>query len=144
MYKVTHPSKNSGKGSLHFKESSSRILYIDDNEDHLLLVKEWLSKDQKGLHVELASDARTAYQKLKAHGFDLILLDYKLGDVDGLEILKELKLQGVISPIVMLTGQGDEHTAAQAIKWGAKDYVCKGADNLGELLKVVGEILEGS
>src|SRR5262245_64562525 len=127
MHKAVHHGKDAGRGSLCPKDPPFKILYIDDNEDHLLLVKEWLSKDRGDRLVELAPDADTALHKLKDHSFDLILLDYKLGDVDGLEILKDLKRQGIRSPIVMLTGQGDEHTAAQAIKWGARDYICKGA-----------------
>ena len=58
---------------------------------------------------------------------DLILLDYMLPDLDGLEFIAELKTQGIpLPPIIMLTGQGNEKIAVEAMKGGAKDYLVKG------------------
>jgi DNA-binding response OmpR family regulator len=139
----TAQEEKSGRGKPFFssKSHAPRILYVDDNEDHLFLVKEWIQKEHKNFQIDLERSGHHALRKAKIHFFDLILLDYKLEDLDGLQLLRDLKREGVKTPIVMLTGQGDEHTAVQAIKWGARDYVCKGAENFGELIRVIENIL---
>src|SRR5215831_12376418 len=106
------------------------VLYIDDNEDHLLLVKEWLKRDHEEIDLDLEKSGERALQRTKNGSFDLILLDYKLTDEDGLKLLRQMKRQGVKCPIVILTGQGDEKVAAAAIKAGAQDYLPKEAGNL--------------
>jgi signal transduction histidine kinase len=56
---------------------------------------------------------------------DCILLDYQLPDADGLYIVHELRQQGIVVPIVMLTGQGDERLAVELMKAGSTDYLSK-------------------
>jgi DNA-binding response OmpR family regulator len=132
--------------ALHSKSGShnqGRILYIDDNEDHLFLVKEWLTRRHKELHIFLERDGQKALKRIKADPFDLILLDYKLGDLDGLQVLRRLKREGVECPIIILTGQGDEQTAARAIKLGAEDYFTKGSGNLDELVHMIEDFFSG-
>lgn len=73
---------------------------------------------------------------------DLILLDYNLPDMNGLELMTELKAQlGICPPVIMLTGQGSEEVAVAAMKAGAKDYLIKGQLTPDKLLQTVGNVL---
>lgn len=134
MQKMVHSQKNQTR-------SCPSILYIDDNEDHLVLVKDWLHARHKEFKVVLERDGEGALKRVHSHPFDLILLDYKLAGQDGLELLKRLKLEGVNCPIVILTGQGDEQVAARAIKLGAQEYFTKGAGNLSELVEMIDRLV---
>jgi signal transduction histidine kinase len=66
-----------------------------------------------------------ATEHIAQQKIDCILLDYQLPDADGLHIVHELRQQGVVVPIVMLTGQGDERIAVELMKAGSTDYLSK-------------------
>ncbi|KAI9132261.1 response regulator [Acaryochloris sp. CCMEE 5410] len=73
---------------------------------------------------------------------DLILLDYNLPDMNGLELMAELTAQlKICPPVIMLTGQGSEEVAVAAMKAGAKDYLIKGQLTPANLLQTVGNVL---
>ena len=57
--------------------------------------------------------------------FDLVLLDYRLGDEDGLQYLRRFRRVPKFPPVIMLTGAGNERLAVEAIKQGATDYISK-------------------
>ena len=106
------------------------ILIVDDSvEDrqvyHRYLEREFLFKYQ----IINTESGEEGLEKLasRANLPDLILLDYMLPDFNGLEFISELKtLVKTIPPIIMLTGQGNETVAVEAMKSGAKDYLVKG------------------
>jgi len=135
MDKPPHPEK------VFRRVHHPHVLYIDDNEDHLLLVKEWLKRVHQEINLDLEKSGEKALQRTKDGDFDLILLDYKLTDQDGLKLLRKMKRQGVKCPIVILTGQGDENVAVQAIKLGAQDYLPKEAGNLDKVVQMIEKII---
>jgi len=104
-----------------------KVLAIDDSRTDLLLLRralEGLSDYEvhfTGVHT--LADAGTAMAGTRA--FDLIFLDYRLGERDGVDVLKVLREQGVKLPIIMLTGEGCQRVAAQSIRAGANDYIIK-------------------
>jgi PAS domain S-box-containing protein len=104
------------------RELYRRLLLKDPNCDYDLLEAESVGD---GLEI------------CQTKSIDAILLDYQLPDGDGLEFLAALAAQtdGKLPPVVMLTGQGDESIAVQAIKLGAQDYLCK-RDLTPELLQL--------
>ena len=138
MHRNLHHEKGaSSQGVVHHPQ----ILYIDDNEDHLLLVKEWLTKSHKEIEVDIEMSGEKALEIVKNGSFDLILLDYKLTHQDGLKLLRQMKRQGVKCPIIILTGQGDERVAVEAIKCGAQDYLSKESGNLDKLVQIIEKIV---
>lgn len=103
------------------------ILLIDDDTVDRMAVRRTLRA--AGLDVALAevSDHAGALRALAEREFDCILLDYRLPDIDGLGVLRDLRERGITAPVVMLTGQGDEQLAVEIMKAGALDYLTKGA-----------------
>ena len=105
------------------------ILIIDDNSDDTLLYQRILSRDPdveyRLAHVESGEEGIEQYHT--AHP-DCVLLDYNLPDMDGIEFMRRLNQESDLDcyPIVMLTGQGNEVVAVEAMKNGVRDYLIKG------------------
>ena len=104
------------------------VMIIDDSlEDRETYRRYLLVQDSYNYHIleeECGEDALVTYKSVKP---DLILLDYLLPDLDGLEFVEQLKAQtDNLPPIIMLTGQGSELIAVEAIKSGIQDYLVKG------------------
>jgi PAS domain S-box-containing protein len=102
--------------------SPRRILLADDNEDHLYLLRRVLDKK---FEVDVAHSGREVLQKLEEGGYDLVLLDYGLPDMSGLEVLHEIHSGNDGVPVIMITGQGSEDVAVKALTTGALDYIVK-------------------
>lgn len=108
---------------------SYRVLLIEDDYDQAEMVFEFLQLEGP-FEVEVAGDLEALWAQLATREYDLLLLDYKLPDGNGLEVLSELPRRGYDLPVIMVTGQGDERVAARAIQCGAWDYLVKGNDHL--------------
>jgi PAS domain S-box-containing protein len=108
------------------------ILVVDDDRIQVDLLSEYLRLVGR-FRTAGAQSIRQAWEQLAAQPFDLILLDYRLGDGSGLEFLDQLSARGYHLPVVMVTGQGDEQIAVQAIRQGAMDYLVKDGQHLPTL-----------
>jgi len=95
------------------------LLIEDDNSLRELLKK----KLQEHFVVDTAKDGETARKKLSKNNYDVVLLDIRLPDVDGTELLKEFSRNGV--KFIVITGYGDVKTAVQCMKLGACDFIQK-------------------
>ena len=104
-----------------------RILYVDDDRLLLDLTKEFLEQ-QEDFQVGTTSSAEEALQMLSKQEYDVVVSDYKMPEMDGLEFLSELRGQGNGIPFVMFTGKGREEVAVEAFVRGADGYVMKGGD----------------
>jgi len=96
---------------------------VDDNIEHLSLCSEYLPKDE--FILDKALNAAEAMKKISENGYDLIILDYSLPDVDGLELLKKIKSMGIKIPIIFTTAFDDPRISFEAMKNGVEDYVVK-------------------
>ena len=109
------------------RNETYQVLILDD--DILLgeLLKTFLqtSGPFQVEQIIMGSDLR---DRLDAKHYDLLMLDYHLPDTTGLDILNALAILPVHPPVIMMTGKGDQRTAAQAIQLGASDYLVKGQD----------------
>lgn len=101
------------------------ILLVEDDEVDRLTIKRALKKNNLNYRIESCSDARQSLEVIQHQEFDIILLDYRLPDADGMEVLRALKQYASKTPIIIITSQGDEKIAAEAIKAGAADYIPK-------------------
>jgi signal transduction histidine kinase len=104
-----------------------RVLIADDDEDDYFLSRDLLlqSRRQK-VHLDWAPNYREALQAIERNEHDVYLFDYRLGEGDGLELLRQAVARGCKAPIILLTGDDDWETDVQAMKGGAADYLVKG------------------
>jgi len=104
-----------------------KILCIDDDIiDRKTVQRQLEQRFGDELNFETAASADEAFEKLeKDDNFDIIFLDYMLGDTTGLEFLNKLNNKGIDSPVILLTGLGDEEVAVEALKLGVYDYFTK-------------------
>ena len=104
-----------------------RILLIDDDEDDYLLTRELLGEifgSRLRLDWERNWDAALAAIREGRH--DVCLVDYRLGERTGLELVREAVERGCSTPFIVLTGQGSREIDLEAMRAGARDYLVKG------------------
>jgi DNA-binding NtrC family response regulator len=101
----------------------AKILVVDDEKSILLLLKEALT--QWGYQVATASSAVEALEALKNGMFDALISDIRMPDMNGLDLLREIRKQDETIEVVMMTGYPTIASAVQALKEGAYDYLSK-------------------
>jgi PAS domain S-box-containing protein len=107
-----------------------RVLYAEDNPNDADLTRNHFQMEAPGFEMELAGTGKICLERLKAETYDILLLDYRLPDMDGTDVLKTMLIEGFTLPVVMVTGSGDEELVVQALRLGASDYVPKHRDYL--------------
>ncbi len=109
------------------QERPRRLLIVDDDEDYRVLVKTFIQVGMGGEAgvLDEASTSAEAWACLNKDRYDLCLFDYRLGKENGLTLLREVRGKGIDTPVIFLTGQGDERVAVEAMKAGAIDYLVK-------------------
>lgn len=110
-----------------------RILYAEDNPQDTELTRTHFAEHAPEFEIEIVDTGEACLERLSSDVFDLLLLDYRLPDLDGLDVLKALIRTGWQSPVVMVTGVGDEELVVKALRLGAVNYVPK-QDNYLETL----------
>ena len=100
-----------------------RILIVDDDADVREVVSEVLLRD--GLEVVQAEDGRTGLERARADLPTAVVLDISMPNMDGLEVLRQLKTLAPQLPVIMLTSTDDIRVAVEAMQLGAYDYVTK-------------------
>ncbi len=105
------------------EQPKCRILLVDDDSDSIIIMRHVLDADR--YDIEWCANAETARRTLASQEFDICLLDYRLGAIDGLEFLAELRSEGCDTPIILYTGQKDVEVEREAARLGADDYLAK-------------------
>lgn len=113
------------------------ILLIEDNQDHAELIQRSLNLGMGPVKIHLAHKINDAFRILEQKEIDLILSDYYLPDTKGEAHIRKLSQNAPDTPIIIITGQGDEKTAARSIKAGADDYIVKTRGSLNALPKIL-------
>jgi len=108
-----------------------RVLFVDDEKDFL----ETLIKRMKKRHVDAhaASSGTEALRLIRESSFDVVVLDVRMPDMDGIEVLRAIKSIAPLSEVVMLTGHACLEVAREGMSLGAFDYLMKPV-NIDELL----------
>lgn len=105
-----------------------------------MLVAEQLGME--GYNVTEAGRVKEAIDKMSGSRFDIFLLDVRLPDGTGLDILRHMRQAGVTTPVIMLTGTAGLDIAVESVKLGARDYITKPA-KISYLLNSIKGILTG-
>jgi len=123
----------------HQPDTPARILIVEDDRPQADAINDAL--ERQGHHCVVVTEPRRALDLLEDNGFDLVLTDLVMHEVDGMQILREAKQQDPATEVIMVTGHGSIETAVQAMREGAHDYITKPL-NLGELRDRVAKALE--
>jgi len=108
------------------KSESVRILYMEDDPGLARLIQKRMKR--AGYSVDIAGDGRTGLEMYQAGQYDVVAVDQQMPGYNGLEVIRTLAARGPLPPVVMITGQGSEQIAVEAMKNGAGDYVVKDVD----------------
>jgi len=115
------------------------ILVVEDGQSQREMLRDFLAGE--GHTVAGAEDGDAAIRQVMEGHFDLLLLDFKMPGMNGIEVLKKIKGINPEISVVMMTAYGTIETAVDAMKLGAVDYIAKPID-LDELIILVGRIAE--
>lgn len=102
---------------------SKKILIIDDDMDLCALLSRFLSRN--GYEVDAAYTGNKGIARFNEGRYDLVICDYRLGDMEGMDVLAALRKQDPQVRVLMITGYSDIKTAVEVIKMGAFDYIVK-------------------
>ena len=120
-----------------------RIVLIDDDEDSFLITRGLLSLIEGANHdLQWVSTFEGGLEALRNPVYAVCLLDYRLGARDGLELLRQAVAEGCRTPIIMLTGEGDQAIDLQAMKAGAADFQPKHSLNASHLERSIRHAIE--
>jgi two-component system response regulator HydG len=103
-----------------------KILVVDDDESHRLMLRAVLTAD--GYRVTEAADGTEAIRAVEKEAIDVILLDIRMTNMDGIEALTEIRKISPLVPVLIMTAYASVKTAVEALKAGAFDYMTKPLD----------------
>lgn len=102
-----------------------RVLLLDDDPDLVDLARTFVEREHDGMVVETETDPDTALDRIDGEAFDCVVTDYKMGTMDGLDLLRAIRADSPDLPVLFFTGKGSEEIAAEAINLGVTDYIRK-------------------
>jgi PAS domain S-box-containing protein len=120
----------------------ARLLLVDDNGADRYVLRRYLNQSQGRYELLECDNLRAAAELCAREAVDVVLLDYRLADGTGLELLERLRAAPLGPQVIMTTGTGNERVAVQAMKAGACDYLPKDGLTASALTRSVGHALE--
>ena len=115
------------------------ILYVDDEPALLQLGKEFLELEPD-VKVTIQSGPLEALAILNDKHFDIIISDYLMPDLNGLEFFKRLRITGIATPFILFTGKGREEVVIEAMRYGVDFYIKKGGDAMSQFAELINAI----
>jgi len=127
------------KGEDGMVEGRIRLLLVDDEEGYVKVLSNRMGR--RNIDVTKALSGTEGIQALRKQDFDAAVVDLKMEDMDGIEVLKVFKKMVPAMPVIVLTGHGSEKAAKDGIESGAYDYLIKPCD-LEELVEKIREAVK--
>lgn len=120
-----------------------KILLIEDDEDDAFYIKDILNEglSDSPPTIDLFSSIEKNLKEINPFYYDLALFDYRLGKMNGIELVRNFRGQNCSIPIILFTGQGDQEVAVEAMKAGATDYLTKGKLSIESVTKSIRYVL---
>src|ERR1700686_2364277 len=104
----------------------THVLYMEDDPGLSRLLKKHL--ERRGYSVDIAVDGEEGLKMVDAGHYTVLLVDYSMPFLGGIDVIRELSSKGMPVPVIMVTGEGNESVAVEALKLGASDYIVKDAE----------------
>ncbi|MBW1680523.1 MAG: response regulator [Deltaproteobacteria bacterium] len=136
MKKDDTPQERSQEALQETNSEGIRLLLVDDEAGFVEVLSKRMAK--RGIRVTKAHSGTEAIQTLRKNDFDVTVLDLKMEDMEGIEVLKIFKKMAPEMPVIMLTGHGSNQAAREGMQWGAHDYLTKPCE-LEELVEKIFE-----
>jgi len=137
---ASHPAEASSQAAIRFS-----MLAIDDNAADLDVLRRLIRRIPSwDVELRTSSDPLEALALLQDRPADIVLVDYRLGAVNGVHVLEQARQNGFEGASIILTGQGDERVAAEAMRSGATDYMPKEDLTIPSLKRAVSHAIERS
>ncbi len=121
------------------EDRAIELLLVDDEVGFVEVMKKRLSR--RNIRVTAALSGTEGIQVLRRNDFDMAVLDLKMEDMDGIEVLKIFRKMVPDMPVIMLTGHGSEVAAEEGITLGASNYLTKPC-SLDDLLETILEVAD--
>jgi len=102
---------------------SDKVLIVDDDPAVCKLLEKVMHSND--LETSVADSGLTALNQLKNHTYDMILMDVMLGDMEGFEVIKRLRSQGIQTPVMIVSGRNEDYDSLYGFSVGADDYITK-------------------
>ncbi len=118
-----------------------KILMVDDSEDVFEGLKAFLG-DQDLINMSWAQNMKDALTMLKQDQFDMVFLDHFLKDGTSIDFFRTMEKEGIETPVIVVSGQGDEMIASQVIQLGAYEYLPKNRINSASICRIINNTLE--
>jgi len=123
------------------RSDSIRLLFVDDEVGFTEVISKRLRK--RGMLVKAVFTGTDAVQAIRKQDFDVAILDLKMEDMDGIEVLKIFKKAYPEMAVIMLTGHGSQTAAKEGLKYGAFDYLTKPCD-LEDLVEIINQAVQAA
>ena len=114
-----------------------RVLYAEDDPNVAAVVRSYFGHFGPDIDLEIVPDGRTCLERMAKGGYDVLLLDLVLPDINGLQILGELAQRADPTPVVMASGMGQTDLAVRALRAGAVDCVDKTSPQFHQIVDIV-------
>ena len=127
-------------------EDRLKILLIDDDEVDRMAVKRALRRSGVKADLAMAENGTDGLEVLDREEVDFIILDYRLPDYTGIELLEKIRSREILAPVIVVTSHGDESIATESMKSGASDYMSKDSiqgKGLGTSIRNLMKVKEG-
>lgn len=121
------------------QEEQIQVLFVDDEKGFVDVLSNRLRK--RNIKVTKAYSGSEGIQALRNEDYDVAILDLKMEDMDGIEVLKIFKKMYPQMEVIMLTGHGSEKAAREGLEFGAFDYLTKPCE-LQDLLRKIQEAVK--
>lgn len=114
-----------GRFGTSMEEDGISVLLVDDNERWAKYITGEIEKKTQGFKVSLAFSANEAMVSMQDESFDCVVADYHMPEADGIQLLENVRQKDPDLPFILVTGEGSENVASEAIEEGVTDYIKK-------------------
>lgn len=102
---------------------ADKVLIVDDDPAICKLLEKVMRSN--GLESSVAENGAEALSMIRSHVYDIILMDVTLGDMEGFEVIKKIRSQGISTPVMIVSGRNEDYDSLYGLSLGADDYITK-------------------